>query len=400
MGADLSGYKALPTSRNALNWQPKIEQVVQQNGTGVDPLLVAAVIDVESSGNYKAKSPKNAQGLMQLIPATAERFGVKDPWNPDENINGGTQYLKFLLDRFNGDLSLALAGYNAGEGAVEKHGGIPPYPETQAYVSKVLGKYAALKQGAGGGAQPQAATDPQQVAAAPTVAPPQLDNPRAKFFAEQYAQRYQNPPVDKATQQKAVSEYLKQLNKINQDPELSDDVRTRMVQQLDATMEPYLPPNFLKAKGAKGTQAEGPSDKLKGFVNPEQAKAVEQDKAEELTLEQRAEREDKKYQEGLNQSKRNPEQMRGAKERAAQDNALRQRLGKMWQEREQLRNNPEKRDQALADLARMDKIMPADRNVILQVYQYLKGQGDWQKYRPQEAKPAIPLLDIWNMQGG
>jgi soluble lytic murein transglycosylase-like protein len=108
---------------------------------GLDPALVLALIEVESNFNPNARSPKNAQGLMQLIPATAERFDVTNVWEPLSNLRGGMRYLQWLLNHFDGDLSLALAGYNAGENAVKRHGGIPPYPETQAYVKRVLGKY-------------------------------------------------------------------------------------------------------------------------------------------------------------------------------------------------------------------------------------------------------------------
>jgi len=104
----------------------------------LDPALVLAVIEAESNFDPNARSPKNAQGLMQLIPATAARFGVSDVWDPLANLRGGMAYLRWLLDRFNGDLALALAGYNAGEQAVLRHGGIPPYPETQGYVLRIL----------------------------------------------------------------------------------------------------------------------------------------------------------------------------------------------------------------------------------------------------------------------
>jgi TPR repeat protein len=104
----------------------------------LDPNLVLAVIEAESGFNSKARSPKNAQGLMQLIPATAARFGVKDVWDPEENVRGGMAYLRWLLDHFEGDVKLALAGYNAGEKAVERHGGIPPYNETRNYVRKII----------------------------------------------------------------------------------------------------------------------------------------------------------------------------------------------------------------------------------------------------------------------
>ena len=107
---------------------------------GLDPNLVLAVIETESGFNPKALSPKNAQGLMQLIPATAARFGVENVWDPEQNLHGGMAYLRWLLDHFDGDLKLALAGYNAGEKAVERHGGIPPYAETQAYVKRIISR--------------------------------------------------------------------------------------------------------------------------------------------------------------------------------------------------------------------------------------------------------------------
>lgn len=106
-------------------------------GYGLDPTLVMAVIRAESNFDPTARSPKDARGLMQLIPATASRFGVEDVWDPLQNLRGGMAYLRWLLDTFDGDETLALAGYNAGEGAVLRHRGVPPYAETQDYVRKV-----------------------------------------------------------------------------------------------------------------------------------------------------------------------------------------------------------------------------------------------------------------------
>jgi soluble lytic murein transglycosylase-like protein len=103
--------------------------------------LVRAVIKVESDFDARALSRANARGLMQLIPETAERMMVRDSFDPRDNIFGGTRYLRVLANLFNGDIQLTLAGYNAGEGAVMRHGGIPPYTETQDYVSRVLGYY-------------------------------------------------------------------------------------------------------------------------------------------------------------------------------------------------------------------------------------------------------------------
>lgn len=104
---------------------------------GVDEAIVRAIIHAESAYNPNALSRVGAQGLMQLMPATARRFGVSNAFNAAENIRGGVQYLAWLLKRFNGDLKLAAAGYNAGEGAVDKYKGVPPYNETQRYVVRV-----------------------------------------------------------------------------------------------------------------------------------------------------------------------------------------------------------------------------------------------------------------------
>ena len=114
-------------------------------GTRVSPALALAVIAVESSGRADAVSPAGAAGLMQLMPETAARFGVRDRARPEESIRGGVAYLDWLLARYGGDPVLALAGYNAGEGAVDRHGGVPPYPETRAYVPKVLAAWTVAR---------------------------------------------------------------------------------------------------------------------------------------------------------------------------------------------------------------------------------------------------------------
>ena len=114
---------------------------------GVDEAVVRAIIHAESAFRPNAVSHAGAQGLMQLIPATASRFGVSDVFDPGQNIRGGVQYLAWLLKRFDNDLTLAAAGYNAGEGAVDRHGGVPPYAETQRYVQRV-GQLAERYRGA------------------------------------------------------------------------------------------------------------------------------------------------------------------------------------------------------------------------------------------------------------
>ena len=140
-----------------------VDEIAAANG--VDTYLARAIIQAESAFNYKARSQVGALGLMQLMPATAERFGVLDPFDPRQNITGGCKYLKWLTDHFNGDLAKVVAAYNAGENAVERYKGVPPYRETRAYVPKVLdlfrrkavqadakdaGAMALLKKGRGG----------------------------------------------------------------------------------------------------------------------------------------------------------------------------------------------------------------------------------------------------------
>jgi soluble lytic murein transglycosylase-like protein len=118
-----------------------IEEAARRHA--VDPELLRAVIGVESAFRPDAVSRKGAQGLMQLMPATARSLGVKDAFDPADNVEGGTRHLRTLIDRYHGDVERALAAYNAGEGAVQRHGGVPPYAETRAYVAKVLARAQA-----------------------------------------------------------------------------------------------------------------------------------------------------------------------------------------------------------------------------------------------------------------
>jgi soluble lytic murein transglycosylase-like protein len=135
-----------------------VEEVVGPEGTdlrglaiaaarkhGLDPELVLAVVGVESAFRPDAVSPKGAQGLMQLMPGTADSLGVEDAFDPGQNLDGGVRHLGSLLTLYDGDLSRALAAYNAGEGAVARHGGIPPFRETREYVKKVLERYRRAK---------------------------------------------------------------------------------------------------------------------------------------------------------------------------------------------------------------------------------------------------------------
>jgi soluble lytic murein transglycosylase-like protein len=128
----------IPTSGNE-----ELDRIIFEAGAnqGVDPRFIHAVIWQESKYETRARSHAGAQGLMQLMPATAKRFGCEDPNDPVSNIKAGTKYLSWLLKRFSGNVELALAGYNAGEGAVDKYDGIPPYNETRNYVKIISKRY-------------------------------------------------------------------------------------------------------------------------------------------------------------------------------------------------------------------------------------------------------------------
>lgn len=136
--ATMGGLAPRPAAAAPGGFQAALTEACQRNQ--LDPSLVRAVIQAESGGDAKAVSKAGAVGLMQLMPETARDLGVQDPRDPAANVAGGTRYLREMLDRF-GKLPEALAAYNAGPGAVERHGGIPPYAETRAYVQRVMQLY-------------------------------------------------------------------------------------------------------------------------------------------------------------------------------------------------------------------------------------------------------------------
>lgn len=164
---------------------PKIDAFIAESGArnGVDPVLLYAQMHQESSFKKSAISNKGARGLMQLMPFTAVRFGVKDIFDPRQNIEGGARYMRYLLDHFDGDVALALAGYNAGEGAVMKYGGnIPPYRETQEYVRRITGRYRLMR-------DPQTARDAKSVTEMTAVNVAQPSAPLTTYERKVFAVR-------------------------------------------------------------------------------------------------------------------------------------------------------------------------------------------------------------------
>jgi soluble lytic murein transglycosylase-like protein len=166
----MTAINTSPALRGFTTGNAQVDGYLMDAGTrnGIDPLLLYSIMHQESSFKSRAISPKGARGLMQLMPGTAARYGVTNIFDPRQNIEGGARYVRFLLDRFDGDVNLTLAGYNAGEGAVEKYGRrIPPYAETQEYVRRISRRYSMLR-------------DPNAALYAPRVSSSQLAKLQAK----------------------------------------------------------------------------------------------------------------------------------------------------------------------------------------------------------------------------
>jgi Rod binding domain-containing protein len=145
------GKKKIPNIKPSRSMEERLGQYQSMIDTaaqthGVDSTLVKAVIASESAGRADARSSKHAKGLMQLIDSTAQEMGVQNVWNPEENIQGGVKYLKQMLTKFHGNVNLALASYNAGPAAVERHNGVPPYKETQEYITRVMNYWHHFQQ--------------------------------------------------------------------------------------------------------------------------------------------------------------------------------------------------------------------------------------------------------------
>ena len=186
-----SEASVLPSySRNKNAFDQLIRQAAQHHG--VSEGLVKAIMHTESGFNINARSPVGAQGLMQLMPATARRFNVSNAYDPQQNIFGGVKYLSWLLKRFNGDTRLAIAAYNAGEGNVDKYGGIPPFRETQDYVRRVTSRLQNLYSSGLGTPLSDSSSNPpsgQLLAQSANYATSTSNNPEPAPTAKQYSRQ-------------------------------------------------------------------------------------------------------------------------------------------------------------------------------------------------------------------
>jgi hypothetical protein len=186
-----SEASVLPSySRNKNAFDQLIRQAAQHHG--VSEGLVKAIMHTESGFNIHARSPVGAQGLMQLMPATARRFNVSNAYDPQQNIFGGVKYLSWLLKRFNGDSRLAIAAYNAGEGNVDKYGGIPPFRETQDYVRRVTSRLQNLYSSGLGTPLSDSSSNPpsgQLLAQSANYATSTSNNPEPAPTAKQYSRQ-------------------------------------------------------------------------------------------------------------------------------------------------------------------------------------------------------------------
>ena len=177
--------------------QVDLNQVVAAaSGTyRLDPDLVNSVIRAESGFNVRAVSPKGAQGLMQLMPQTASALGVRNAFDPQANVEGGTRYLRELLERYDFDLIKALAAYNAGPERVEQYGGVPPYYETKAYVARIVRDFNKKKLAAKAAAQPAVKVTPQKNAANKSTGNPSCLQTKVRISRTRKPKRKPPPPL-------------------------------------------------------------------------------------------------------------------------------------------------------------------------------------------------------------
>jgi len=183
---DVQQQKSLPASEDQTSdrYRPLVESISRRNG--VDPNLIDAMIRTESNYNAWAVSPKGAIGLMQLIPETGRRFGVQNFFDPQQNIEGGVRYIKYLLEMFGGNVDLSLAAYNAGENLVARLGKIPPYPETRNYVRKIRAVYT----------KPSTASLASSLKSEPISPANPVDSPKiGPVISSSPAEKPQDPPV-------------------------------------------------------------------------------------------------------------------------------------------------------------------------------------------------------------
>jgi tape measure domain-containing protein len=278
-GSSLPGGRNKASRRGVSNldqWEP----LIQENATrfDVDPNLIRAMMSQESGGIKGATSPKGARGLMQLMPATARSLGVKDITDPAQNIMGGVKYMAQLLKEFNGDIKLALAGYNAGEGAVHKYGNqIPPYKETQAYVSRIMANYGAMPLRGQGGLSTSEKAELETARSQVTILQKSIDAYNARLAGQSLHQLNVDPKTTGiwTNPNAAVVNVPTWGNKGERANLIEDDLlQQKMVRKVD---ELQARVRELESRQASGNASfNAPADAPFGFsnVSSEQAKGV------------------------------------------------------------------------------------------------------------------------------
>jgi len=240
----------------------KYDVMIKKIGSeeGVDPALIKSIMKAESGFNPMAKSPKGAMGLMQLMPATAGRFGVKDASDPEQNIRGGTKYLKFLSKKYQGDLTRIISAYNAGEGNVDKYGGIPPFKETKEYVKKVSGymKETPINSQAGTNTVPESPAVPKKEDKSVFSVAPKKDVFETKSAVENVFET--TTPKSKKTEPKKEITATRVSKKEDEPGEVGSNASGK-------TQQKEVPQGIATENDIKGLQFHG--HMRKGVSNPE-----------------------------------------------------------------------------------------------------------------------------------